>query len=246
MEYRAQLVDIDGFAAALNAFQTAGGRGVNITVPFKQQAWALAANRSQRAQLAGAANTLWFDQQGLVCADNTDGVGLVRDLQDNHDCLIADRRVLILGAGGAVRGVLGPVLCARPQRLLIANRTLARAEELVDIFSATGGLEASAYAELQGQEFDLVINGTAASLQGSLPPLPDGLLADAACCYDMMYAHQATPFQLWGREQGARLSLDGLGMLVEQAAESFFIWRQVRPESAGVITAIRQALNATA
>jgi shikimate dehydrogenase len=128
---------------------------------------------------------------------------------------------------------------------VIANRTLTKAEELVALFSDIGRLEACAFAELQGQEFDLVINGTAASLQGSLPPLPDALLGDEACCYDMMYARQATPFQQWGREQGARLSLDGLGMLVEQAAESFFIWRQVRPQTAGVITAIRQALNST-
>ncbi len=243
MDYKAELVAMDGFVEAVESFRTAGGRGMNITVPFKQEAWQLAKQRSPRAQLAGAANTLWFDTQGQVCADNTDGVGLVRDLEANHRCMIKDKRVLILGAGGAVRGVLEPLLAGRPQRLVIANRTLSKAEELVDIFKSGQLLTATPYAELSGQQFDLVINGTAASLQGELPPLPDDLLAPDAWCYDMMYSAEATPFQSWGDSHGAHKSLDGLGMLVEQAAESFYIWRNVRPETAPVIAEVRKAIS---
>lgn len=243
MEYHAELVEIDGFVKAVSAFQAAGGKGLNITVPFKQQAWELAQQRSHRAQLAGAANTLWFDDQGRLCADNTDGVGLVRDLEDNHQCLIEGRRVLILGAGGAVRGVLEPMLAAKPECLVIANRTVSKADALVEIFSGSGSLQACGFEGLEGRQFDLVINGTAASLQGDLPPLPEDLPGLGAWCYDMMYSAQATPFQIWGREHGAQQSLDGLGMLVEQAAESFFIWRQTRPRTDAVIASIRQAIT---
>jgi len=218
LQYNANLVGTQEgeFAQAVQAFITSGGKGLNITVPFKQAAWVLANQRSERAERAGAVNTLWFDEQGRCLGENTDGVGLVRDLIQNHGGQIEGRRVLILGAGGAVRGVLGPLLEAVPLLCVIA---------------------------LQGQSFDLIINGTSASLQGQLPPLPDGLLVDGGWCYDMMYASTATVFVQWAQSQRAAFALDGLGMLVEQAAESFYLWRGVRPETAPVIQQVRELLQ---
>ena len=191
------------FAQAVQTFQASGGNGLNITVPFKQEAWALANQRSQRAERAGAVNTLWFDEQGQMIGDNTDGVGLVRDLIQNHRGQIEGQRLLILGAGGAVRGVLAPLLEAAPARCMIANRTLSKAETLAERFAALGNVTASPYDALKKQSFDLIINGTSASLQGQLPPLPDGLLAKYGWCYDMMYSNTTTPFVQWAQTQGA-------------------------------------------
>jgi shikimate dehydrogenase len=242
LTYQALLVDSapGEFAKAVNQFRDHGGGGLNITVPFKQDAWQLATQRTSRAERAGAVNTLWFDSTGEIYGDTTDGVGLVRDILQNHGGQIQARRVLILGAGGAVRGVIEPLLEQQPSCCMIANRTVAKAEELVQLFAPLGTLQAVTYGELAGQQFDLVINGTSASLQGELPPLPDTLLAENAWCYDMMYAKQATPFVTWGWQHGARQAIDGLGMLVEQAAESFFIWRGVRPNTAPVMQLLRE------
>ncbi len=241
LTYQALLIDTapGEFAKAVKQFREHGGSGLNITVPFKQDAWQLATHRTPRAQRAGAVNTLWFDIEEKIYGDTTDGVGLVRDVLQNHGGQIRERRVLILGAGGAVRGVIEPLLEQQPNSCVIANRTVAKAQELVQLFSPLGTLRAATYAALHGQQFDLVINGTSASLQGELPPLPDNLLAKNAWCYDMMYAKQTTPFLTWGLQQGAQQAIDGLGMLVEQAAESFFIWRGVRPNTAPVIQLLR-------
>ncbi len=237
--YQTVLVEPGEFAEAVEAFYKAGGKGLNITIPFKQEAWALAEERSPRAELAGAVNTLWFDEAGRRYGDNTDGVGFVRDHLQNHGGAIENRRILVLGAGGAVRGVLGPILVERPAQLVIANRTLHKAHELKTLFARLGDIEVCAYEALAGREFDLIINGTAASLGGELPPLPEDILAEGGHCYDMMYAREPTPFVRWGYAHGAAKSIDGLGMLVEQAAEAFFIWRGVRPDTAPVIERLR-------
>ncbi len=231
IQYDALLVN--NFKESVTEFKKNGGKGLNITVPFKEQAWELVDIRNKRAEKAGAVNTIYFDQQGNLIGDNTDGIGLVRDLTINHKAKIAEQRVLILGAGGAVRGVLEPILAAKPAQCVIANRTVAKAEQLAQLFD--NNIIASSYEGLKNQSFDLVINGTSASLQGKLPPLPDGLLAEGAWCYDMMYAKTATLFMQWAQQQGAIKVLDGLGMLVEQAAESFYLWRGVKPDTQPVI-----------
>lgn len=241
IRYQAFLVETGRFDEAVAAFQAAGGKGLNITVPFKQEAWRLAALRSTQAQLAGAVNTLWFADD-IIHGDTTDGIGLVRDYKDNQGGQIAGRRVLILGAGGAVRGVIGALLAEAPRSILIANRTPAKARAIVELFGDPR-LAAGGYEALRGYQFDWVINGTSASLQGELPPLPDDLLAPTADCYDMMYGAAPTPFLRWGNAHGAVRAIDGLGMLVEQAAESFRIWRGLRPCTQPVIELLRRDLR---
>ncbi len=244
ISYEALLVEKGSFADAVEAFQAAGGKGLNVTVPFKQEAWALVAERSDRAELAGAVNTIIFEADGRRRADNTDGVGLVRDLVTNHAIALESKRVLLLGAGGAVRGVLAPLLACRPAALVVANRTVSKAEELAQLFAAQGTIGACGFDELATvPPFDLVINGTAASLEGTVPPLPEGVLAAGASCYDMMYSREPTAFQRWAKEQGAAQAIDGLGMLVEQAAEAFYLWRGVRPATTPVIASLREGLN---
>lgn len=242
ISYTAERVELGQLAAAIVAFQKHNGKGLNITVPFKQDAFQLATELSDRAQRAGAVNTLVLYDDSHYFGDNTDGIGLVRDLSQNHDIHINARNILILGAGGAVRGVLEPILQQLPRSLTIANRTVEKAQELAREFADLGDITACGFQQLAGHRFDLVINGTAASLSGELPPLPDNILTDGACVYDMMYGAQPTPFMRWGEQQGAALCLDGLGMLVEQAAESFYIWRKIRPDTQPVIASIRASL----
>lgn len=242
MEYRAIKVDPGGFEQALREFFAAGGKGLNVTVPFKLEAYALTDRHSARAELAGAVNTLRFEKDGTVYGDNTDGVGLVRDITANLDTALAGRRVLVLGAGGAVRGILGSLLEQRPETLVVANRTVAKAKELGEIFSRRGNISGCGFDELQGERFHVVINGTAASLQGDVPLLPDGVLERGAFVYDLMYGDKSTPFLIWARGHGAAKRCDGLGMLVEQAAESFFVWHGVRPQTAPVIAALREEI----
>ncbi len=244
ISYEALLVELDDFAVAVDRFQAEGGKGLNITVPFKREAWELVTERSERAERAGAVNTLLLREDGGRYADNTDGVGLVRDLTINHRIELEDRAVLLLGAGGAVRGVLAPLLEQRPARLVIANRTDTKAIELAGLFSDLGHISGCGFGALAGQRFDVVINGTAASLQGQVPPLPDDLLAPNASCYDMMYGAEPTAFQLWAQARGVVQAFDGLGMLVEQAAESFYLWRGVRPETPPVIARLRTEMDA--
>ncbi len=238
LEYRAILVEPGGFAVAARAFREAGGKGLNVTVPFKQDAWVFADLLSARAERAGAVNTLSFEPAG-VRGDNTDGVGLVRDLAVNHGYRLAGQRVLLLGAGGAARGVLQPLLMEKPAQLVIANRSAGKALELALRFSDLGRVSASGFAELAGRQFDLIVNATAAGLSDAVPALPAGVLAADGWCYDLMYGSEPTAFVRWGREQGAARSLDGLGMLVEQAAESFHLWRGVWPETRSVIETLR-------
>jgi len=241
LEYTAIQAPMDDFVGVVRQFFQRGGKGLNITVPFKEQAWTLADHRTARAEKAGAANTLYLDKEAALVADNTDGVGLVRDLVNNHNVNLSDRRVLLLGAGGAVRGVLGPILAQQPARLVIANRTVEKARALVRLFAAEAketGMLACGFGQ-PDEPFDLVINGTSASLQGDLPPVSPGIVGPDTVVYDMMYSLQTTTFNEWALANGAQQVFDGLGMLVEQAAESFFVWRGVRPETTPVIKALR-------
>lgn len=240
LQYERQQVEVGEFADAVAAFFAAGGRGLNITLPFKLEALQVADVLTDRARVAGAVNTLAL-QQGRLLGDNTDGAGLVNDIRDVLGWHIRGRRLLILGSGGAVRGVLQPLLAQRPAELVIANRTLDRAKQLAVEFRGQGPVDACSFGDLTGRQFDLVINGTSASLTGDLPPLPDNLLADGACCYDMMYADRATVFMRWASQHGASRCADGLGMLVGQAAESFYLWRGVRPRVQPVLNALRAA-----
>ena len=240
--YTAELAEIGQFDSAVRHFIANNGKGLNITVPFKEDAWRLAERHSDRARRAGAVNTLKLDKDGSLYGDTTDGVGLVTDLVQNHDVQIKDKHILIIGAGGAVRGVLQAILEQRPASLAIANRTADKAVRLAGDFSDLGDINGCGLDEIEDRHFDIVINGTSASLQGDLPPIPATVFADHACSYDMMYADQATVFMQWSKQNGATQVYDGLGMLVEQAAESFYIWRGIRPETGPVIRQIRDSL----
>lgn len=240
LTYEAILAPVDGFTATVRAFIAAGGRGLNVTVPFKLEAYALADTRSARAEAAKAVNTLAFSPAGIY-GDNTDGAGLVADLTRNLGVRLAGKRLLLLGAGGAARGVLLPLMAERPATLTLANRTADKARQLLAEFSPHAGgcaMDAGGFGELAGRQFDLVINATAASLADEAPPLPEGLYAADSLAYDMVYGRE-TPFLAAARAQGAARLADGLGMLVEQAAESFFLWRDVRPDTAPILAQLR-------
>ncbi|MCX8085476.1 MAG: shikimate dehydrogenase [Rhodocyclaceae bacterium] len=238
ISYEAILAPLDGFAAAVHAFAAAGGKGANVTVPFKEEAFRLATTLTPRAQAAGAVNTLSFAEDAIL-GDNTDGAGLVRDLQANLGFDLAGRRILLLGAGGAARGVMLPLLEAGPASLVIANRTEEKAFRLALEFAGKADIlpEGCGFAALAGREFDLVINATSTGLSDIALPLPPRLFAPRALAYEMVYGRE-TPFMKTAREQGARVA-DGLGMLVEQAAESFRLWRGVRPATAPVLAALK-------
>lgn len=241
IEYTKILAPLGGFAQALDDFFNAGGKGCNVTVPFKEDAWQAAKYLSEGARRAGAVNTLWRDESGVYVGDNTDGKGIIRDLCTNLGLSLAGKQILILGAGGAVRGVLAPLLEQRPASLTIANRTVGKARNLAAL-PENASVSACAYEALAGQRFDLIINGTSAGLQGQMPALPDNLLNSGATAYDMLYAAQPTVFMEWAQQQGATQIADGLGMLVEQAAESFYLWRGVRPQTAPVIRLLRESM----
>jgi shikimate dehydrogenase len=242
LSYEALLAPLDRFAETVHTFRDLGGKGLNVTLPFKLDAWALANQRSARAERAGAANTLVFLEKNLIFGDNTDGMGLLRDLMDNHAVEIKGCHILILGAGGAVRGILEPLLCAEPMRVVIANRTESKAVELRTQFQDLGSVEACGFEQLLHEQFDLIINATSAGVIGRLPPIPDNLLNPGGCCYDLFYATQPTAFVRWGQSHGAAKALNGLGMLVEQAAESFFLWRGIRPDTRLVIQALNSSI----
>jgi shikimate dehydrogenase len=234
----------DGFEAAVRDFAAQGAGGCNVTVPFKFDAARLARVCTERARLAAAANMLRFDADGWL-ADNTDGSGLLRDIEQNAGWPLAGRRVLLIGAGGAGAGVLGPLLQARPRQLVLVNRTAERARTLAERHAATAheaGVDLSVAAiEDPGRGFDLVVNASASSLQAAAVPVPPAVLGDGALAIDLMYGPAAQRFLDWAARHGAR-GRDGLGMLVEQAAEAFFVWRGVRPDSAPVLQALRQRL----
>jgi shikimate dehydrogenase len=246
MRYEAVLAPLDGFADTLARFRAEGGRGLNVTVPFKLEAYALATQCTARAEAAGAVNTLAFTDDGIL-GDNTDGAGLVRDLTVNLGCALGGRRILLLGAGGATRGALLPLLGQHPAVLTVANRTPNKAATLAQAFAPQAGdtrIGGCGFDALAGQGFDLVINATSASLAGELPALPPGLYAEGALAYDMMYGRGRTRFMQAALDDGATRVADGLGMLVEQAAESFALWRGVRPDGAPVLAELRRLIEA--
>ncbi len=235
IHYTAQDVPAENFREELKRFAAEGGRGLSCTVPLKELAWGIADGKSGRADRAKAVNTLVLGKDGKLFGDNTDGAGLLRDLTVNLGLTVTGLNILLLGAGGASRGILEPLLAMKPRRLIIANRTVAKAEKLAIEFADLGSIEALPFKALAGESFDLILNATAASLSGDLPPLPDGILATGGACYDLAYGSQPTAFVRWGGSMGAKLSVDGIGMLVEQAAEAFFIWRGMRPQTRPVI-----------
>jgi shikimate dehydrogenase len=242
LSYTAELAEPGQFDIAVKNFIANNGKGLNITVPFKEDAWRLADLHSERARRAGAVNTLKLEPDGSLYGDTTDGIGLVHDLIQNHHVQLKGKTILIIGAGGAVRGVLEAILQQQPAALLIANRTREKAIRLADDFSDLGNISGCGLDEIKDRSFDIVINGTSASLQGDLPAIPGTVFSSQACSYDMMYAAQATVFMQWSKDNGAARIFDGLGMLVEQAAEAFYIWRGVKPETTSVIKQIRDSL----
>jgi len=239
--YSAIEAPIDDFKGTLDHFFAGAGKGCNITVPFKEQAFQYAQQLTKRATLAGAVNTLKLTDDGLIIGDNTDGAGLVLDLRNNHVNL-KGARILLLGAGGAARGVCGPLLDESPEELVIANRTFSKAETLAGIFNELGNINACEFSQLNG-EFDLIINSTSASLSGEVPPISSSLVRPETAIYDMMYSAEATAFNSWAKELGSRLVIDGLGMLVGQAAESFAIWRAIKPGAKQVLIELRHNLS---
>jgi shikimate dehydrogenase len=238
MTYSAIDVPPEQLTAWVANFFATEGRGLNVTVPHKQALLTIPSRLSERARMAGALNTLARDAQGQLIGDNTDGVGLVRDLTEHLGLTITAHRLLLLGAGGAARGVVAPLLELMPAQLTIANRTLERAVALERAFAPLGPVRATTLSELHGASFDLIINATAASLQGEVLAVPASVLGKQAACYDMAYGDEDTAFLRWAREHGAARACMGLGMLIEQAAESFYLWRGVRPNTAGVRAAL--------
>ncbi len=242
LDYQRKLIPVGDFSKSVDRFFSDKGCGLNITVPFKTEAHDYAAQLTDRAALAGAANILTCDEKGVVVGDNSDGFGLISDIRNNLDWRIAGQRILILGAGGAVRGILGPLLSERPLTVMIANRTVDKALDLARTFSNRGNLSGGGYDVLETKQFDAVINGTSASLVGSRISLPDNLLTkNQSFCYDMMYGPRSNDLIWWAKRRGVQAA-DGLGMLVEQAAESFFVWRGVRPSTEPVIKLLRETL----
>ncbi|MFN2349074.1 MAG: shikimate dehydrogenase [Thioalkalivibrio sp.] len=239
MAYEAVLAPLDGFVSKVRELVARGYRGFNVTVPFKHEAFELADRLTDRARRAGAVNTLMVQDNGTLLGENTDGAGLVTDLIRNLKVDLEGSELIVLGAGGAVRGVLAPLLAQRPARLHIANRTAARAQQLAGDFSDLGPVSGGGLESLQGLRAHLVINATSAGLNDEVPPLPDELLHPGGGCYDMMYSDRPTAFLRWAAEHNAAWAADGLGMLVEQAAESFALWRGVRPETRPVMDALR-------
>ncbi len=237
MEY-GSILGID-FKPDVDAFIASGGSGLNITLPFKEEAWQLVHERSERAETAGAVNTISLLPDGRLYGDNTDGAGLITDLSNNHGYHLEGASILLLGAGGASRGVLRPLLESRPEQLVIANRTASKAVALAATGSSIGQVEGCGLDDLEGRQFDLIINATSAGLDGKVPQLPSNILKAGGWTYDMLYGDLPTAFVRWGQEQGAAVTLDGLGMLVEQAAEAFLLWRGLRPRSGPVIQMLR-------
>ena len=243
ISYEKQLAELDAFPETVKAFFAEGGKGCNVTVPFKEQAFQLADKVSEGAKLAQAANTLKVADDGTIYADNTDGQGFVLDLQTN-DAPLKDATILLIGAGGAASGVIKPLLACQPKTLYICNRTFSKAQDLAKRFSEFGNIQAIACEELsqQSESFDLVINSTSASLSGDLPPVSANIFKACQFAYDMAYGNEPTVFINWALEHGAQKAIDGLGMLVGQAAKSFEIWRGVQPEITPVLNELRKTL----
>ncbi len=239
--YERLLAPLDGFRATVDAFRAGGGLGANVTLPFKVEACEYANDLTERAWQAGAVNMLKFDG-ATALGDNTDGIGLCRDIVDNLKVPLAGARILVMGAGGAARGVISPLLAAKPECLVISNRTTAKANEIADHFTSLGPIEAISPDALTGQSFDIVINATSASIADTIPLMPSSCFKPDGLAYEMMYGKGVTPFMALASRAGARAA-DGLGMLVEQAAESFFIWRGIRPATTEVLAQLRVQLS---
>ena len=235
LSYEAIEVKPEVFSTTLDDFFNAGGKGVNCTVPLKELAYEKVDQLTERAQFSGAVNTVKLMDDGTLLGDNTDGVGLLTDLCVNLGLSLAGKRVLVLGAGGAARGILGPLLGANPSALFLANRTVSKAEAMETLFASFGRITPTSYEKLTGYQFDLIINATSASLSNALPAINSGLLAADGVCYDLAYSEQPTAFVRWGLREGAHLSVDGRGMLVEQAAHAFKLWRGVMPDTTQVL-----------
>lgn len=245
LEYATLLVEVGDFGAAVTRFFGEGGKGANVTVPFKLDAFNLATQKTPEAETAGAVNTLYLDDAGTLCGHNTDGVGLVADITNNHQGSLAGKQILVLGAGGATRGILQPFLQQRPAGIRIANRTVEKAVALAASFQDLAGdngveIAGCGFTDLADGPVDWIVNATSASLSGQVPPVPDALVTADTWCYDLMYANEPTPFCRWAASRHAARVMDGLGMLVEQAAESFLVWRGVRPDTAPVLARLRQ------
>ena len=244
IQYRAIRVELTDFDRATHDFFAAGGSGLNITVPFKEQAYALATRLSARAERAKACNTLASDGADIY-GDTSDGIGLIRDMMANHGWQVRERRVLLLGAGGAARGALEPLLRESPAALMIANRTAIKAQRLAEEFADLGVITGGGFDQLdQEPPFDLIINATSAGLHGEMPTLSGEILSERCCCYDMVYGAEPTIFMRWAAQNAAWAVSDGLGMLVEQAAEAFYIWHRERPDTASVISHLRGTIAA--
>lgn len=241
MTYEKMEAPIDSFESSVREFLAHGGKGANVTVPFKEQAYRMVDQLSPRAKLAGAVNTLKLTDDGLLLGDNTDGAGLVQDLKF-HLGTLSGKTILLVGAGGASRGVIGPLLDNEPAKLVITNRTYEKAEQLAHLFKDNGPIQAIPMQQLESS-FDLIINGTSASLGGDIPALPESAIGSQTVTYDMMYGAHDTAFNVWAKQKGAALTIDGLGMLVSQAAESFVIWRGIRPGTKQVIRELRRNLT---
>ncbi len=242
MTYTKERVSEADFDDYVQAFFAQGGGGLNITSPHKEAAFSLVKQITVRAQLAKAVNTLWISDESdeaVLCADNTDGVGIVRDLSINNNVPLTGKRILMLGAGGAARGALASLIETKPERILVLNRTISRAQSMQKDFESVYQLEVADLKAKPHHSFDVIINATSSSIPGVVPQVNSNYLSDNSCCYDMMYADRPTPFMEWGRDNGATKVLDGLGMLVEQAAESFSIWHGVRPDTGPVMEALR-------
>jgi shikimate dehydrogenase len=237
IEYTAELIPIEALEAGLDTLQKKGFKGLNVTVPFKEQVWQSLSKKSIHATTASAVNTITFNSDGSRYGDNTDGIGLCQDLTQNHHIDLAGKRILLLGAGGAARGVILPLLSYKPAELIIANRTISKAHHLVNLFD-NEVLSASELEQVPGP-FDIIINATSASLNGEIPPIPDSSVSAHTNCYDMMYGTTDTAFIQWAKTRTAAKTIDGFGMLVEQAAESYRIWRGVKPQTQNIIKHLR-------
>lgn len=241
LTYTAECAPVDGFVEAVKVFFAEGGKGCNVTLPFKEEAYQFASRLTERAQLAGAVNTLKKLDDGEIIGDNTDGAGLVQDLLQ-HQVVLEGARILIIGAGGAARGVIQPLLEQQPASLTITNRTLSKAEELATLFAVYGPVTAKEMSTIT-EEYDVIINSTSASLSGELPAVSPSIFAVNSVSYDMMYGKGDTTFNLWAKEHGAAYTYDGLGMLVGQAAESFMLWRGLRPGAKQILRELRKNLE---
>lgn len=242
LQYSAMLSSVDSFEKDVILFFNSEGKGLNVTVPFKLQALEFANELSERAKLAGAVNTL-IKKDKIIVGENTDGVGLVKDIKKNHRFDLENKKILLIGAGGASRGVIAPLLENNPKVIFIVNRTESKAKTLVDAFSKLGNIKLISFKNLNSEtNFDLIINASSAGLSGELPALPENLPIENTFCYDMVYSKNQTPFLAWAKNKNCQKTADGLGMLVEQAAESFYLWRGVRPDTQSVLEHIRAHL----